>query len=103
MSEAKQYRDDIALRIEGERNRAEKLKLFVPNERAIAEVEVWKITEIIKAFGVSDGKVAEAFALSGISADKLTAKSLSDIAKTAGNIGQINISPDLFGELLSKK
>jgi hypothetical protein len=103
MANAKQYLDDNKLRIEAERIRAEKLKLLVPNERAMAENEVWKVTEIIKAFGVADGKVAEAFALSGVAADKLTAKSLADIAKTAGSIGQINISPDLFGELLNKK
>jgi hypothetical protein len=103
MANAKQYKDDNEMRIEAERIRAEKIKLLVPNERALAENEVWKVTEIIKAFGVADGKVAEAFALSGITADKLTAKSLADIAKTAGSIGQINISPDLFGDLLNKK
>jgi regulator of protease activity HflC (stomatin/prohibitin superfamily) len=75
--------------------------LVTENAKCEADTKAYAISEIMKAYAGVDPKTIQALSASGMSPSQLIAMAFQDIADKAGNIGQLNITPDLLREIMS--
>lgn len=97
-------RQEMAGKVEVEKQNRELVELAAENAKRQADAKAYGIETSIKALGNVDPKVLQALALSG-SADPATliAVAFQDLANNAGNIGELNISPDLLRQVMTSK
>lgn len=84
-----------------ERNR-ELVSLASENVRQEADTKAYGISAVMKVFSQSDPKILQVLASTGMDPGQLVAQAFKDLAEGADKIGQLNISPDLLRELLTK-
>ncbi|MCB0713182.1 MAG: SPFH domain-containing protein [Ignavibacteriae bacterium] len=77
--------------------------LAIQNRRAEADAKAYAVTALMKAFEGVDSKKLQALMGSGMMPDQLIALAFQELAERAETIGNLNISPELLGELLASR
>ncbi len=76
--------------------------LAAENAKAEADARAYGVETTMKALGSADPKILQALASTGMKPEQLIAFAFQELAGRADKIGQLNISPDLLRELMSK-
>jgi len=84
----------------------EKRKAFVArnaeNTKMLAEAEAHRVSAVMAALEKADPRVVQALASTGMQPAQLIAQAFVGISERAGEIGQLNVSPDLLQTLLNQ-
>src|SRR5512136_1700559 len=87
----------------GLEDRRQKLvELAAENSRAEADAKAYGISAVMGALAKTDAKTLQAIASVGMNPGQLVANAFKDLAENADKIGQLNISPELLRELMSR-
>lgn len=78
------------------------IELTVENSKAEADAKAYELSAIMKSFEGIDPTVIQSLASIGMQPNKLIALAFQGLAEKAGQIGQLNISPDLLQELIKE-
>ena len=76
--------------------------LAAENAKAEADARAYGVSSTMKALGSADAKILQALATTGMKPEQLIAFAFQELAGKAEKIGQLNITPDLLKELMSK-
>jgi regulator of protease activity HflC (stomatin/prohibitin superfamily) len=95
-------RDRLQAQIEAENQRRQYVELNAANGKQIADAEAYAIASRLKAYTELPVDNLKAMAMAHMQPDQLMALALETLAQNAGKIGELNITPDLFGQLLRK-
>lgn len=79
------------------------MTLAMDNAKCEADAKAYAATCMMKSYEGVEPKLIQALAMSGMQPGQLIALAFQELADKAGNIGQLNISPDLLRELMNKK
>lgn len=93
---------EMATKIALEEKNRELVSLASENVRQEADTKAYGISAVMKVFSQSDPKILQVLASTGMDPGQLVAQAFKDLAEGADKIGQLNISPDLLRELLTK-
>jgi regulator of protease activity HflC (stomatin/prohibitin superfamily) len=93
---------EMATKIALEERNRELVSLASENVRQEADTKAYGISVVMKALAQSDPKTLQVLASTGMDPGQLVALAFKDLAEGAEKIGQLNISPDLLRELLTK-
>ena len=93
---------ELAAKIALERKRKELVALATANAREEADSKAYAIAGVMKAVSQTDPKTLQALASVGMDPGQLVALAFKEMAEHADKIGQLNISPELLRELLSR-
>jgi hypothetical protein len=94
-----EMQNNIAL----EKQRESLVDLKSVNKKKEAETRAYAVEANMKAISKTDPKTLQALATVNMDPAQLIAASFRELSENANKIGQLNISPDLLSELLSKK
>jgi regulator of protease activity HflC (stomatin/prohibitin superfamily) len=102
-----QKRDELeearmAARISLEAKNKDLTALATANARQEADARAYAISAVMKALSDADPKTLQSIASVGMDPGQLVALAFKALAESADKIGQLNISPDLLRELLSR-
>ncbi len=95
-------REDLDARTGLEGKRKELVALAAANGKTEADTRAYGISTTMQALGTADARILQALASAGMKPEQLIAFAFQELAGTADKIGQLNISPDLLRELMSK-
>jgi hypothetical protein len=70
--------------------------------KAEADAKAYELSAVMKALEGIDPNVIQSLASIGMQPNKLIAIAFQELAEKAGQIGQLNISPDLLQELMKE-
>lgn len=93
----------LASQIRLEEERKKLVALAAENARVEAEARAFGIAAAVKALADVEPRVFQALAASGMKPNQLIATAFQELASRADRIGQLNITPDLLGELLGRQ
>jgi regulator of protease activity HflC (stomatin/prohibitin superfamily) len=93
---------EMAAKITLEEKNKELVVLSTANAREEADAKAYALTATMKALAGTDPKTIQALTSVGMDSAQLVALAFRDLAEGAEKIGQLNVSPDLLKELLSK-
>lgn len=96
-------RADLEARTGMEGKRKELVALAAANAKTEADTRAYGISTTMRALGTVDARTLQALASTGMKPDQLIAFAFQELAGKADKIGQLNISPDLLRELMSKQ
>ena len=85
-----------------EEKKKDLIELTVQNSNAQADAKAYELSAVMKALEGTDTNVIQTLASIGMKPDKLIAMAFQELAEKAGQIGQLNISPDLLQQLLKE-
>ncbi|MDV3425890.1 MAG: SPFH domain-containing protein [Bacillota bacterium] len=85
-----------------EEKRKELIKLTVLNAKAGADSKAYELKAVIGALEGINPNIIQALSRIGMEPNKLIAAAFEELAEKAGQIGQLNISPDLLQELMKE-
>ncbi|AZV57357.1 SPFH domain-containing protein [Clostridium sp. AWRP] len=74
--------------------------ISVKNSKVRADAKAYELSAVMKSLEGIDSNIIQSLASIGMQPNKLAALALQELAENAGKIGQLNISPDLFQEIL---
>ena len=84
--------------LEGKRKHL--IELTVQNSKAEADAKAYELSAVMKALEGINPNVIQSLASIGMQPNKLIAIAFQELAEKAGQIGQLNISPDLLQALM---
>jgi hypothetical protein len=93
---------EMATRIALEEKNKELVASATANARSEADAKAYAVSELMKALSQSDPKIIQALTSAGMDPSQLIATAFRDLAAGAEKIGELNISPELLRELLSR-
>ncbi len=93
---------EILFNIDLEKKNKDLVALSVENAKAQSDAKAYAIAAAMKALSGVQPAVIQSLAAIGMQPDKLIALAFQGLAERADKIGELNISPDLLKELLSK-
>jgi len=93
---------EMAARIAIERKNKDFVALSTANAREEADTKAYAIAAVMKALSQTDPKTLQALVSVGMEPGQLVALAFKELAESADKIGQLNISPELLRELLSR-
>ena len=96
-------RADLEARTGLEGKRKELVGLAASNARTEADTRAYGISTTMQALSSVDARTLQALASTGMKPEQLIAFAFQELAGKADKIGQVNISPDLLRELMSKR
>jgi hypothetical protein len=96
----KEEQMDFETTLEDKRN--DLIKLTVLNSKAAADAKAYELRAVMGALEGVNPNVIQALAKIGMEPNKLIAAAFQELAEKAGQIGQLNISPDLLQELIKE-
>lgn len=96
-------RERLLAEIAAETQRKTLVTLHAENSRQQADAEAYGITERMKAFRELPVENLKAMALAKMDPEQLLAMAFETLAQNAGKIGELSITPDLFGHLLKSR
>ncbi|WP_031434500.1 SPFH domain-containing protein [Methylomarinum vadi] len=99
---AETERERLQAEIGAETQRKELVELNAENSREQADAEAYAISARMKAFRELPVENLKAMALAKMQPEQLMAMAFEALAQNAGKIGELNITPDLFGQMLKK-
>lgn len=85
-----------------EEKRKDLIELTVQNKKAEADAKAYELSAVMKALEGIEPNVIQSLASIGMKPDKLIAMAFQELAEKAGQIGQLNISPDLLQQLMKE-
>lgn len=83
-----------------EEKKKDLIELTVQNAKAEADAKAYELSAVMKALEGIEPNVIQSLASIGMQPNKLIAIAFQELAEKAGQIGQLNISPDLLQELM---
>ncbi|OPZ90668.1 MAG: SPFH domain / Band 7 family protein [Firmicutes bacterium ADurb.Bin419] len=83
-----------------EEKKKDLIELTVQNSKAEADAKAYELSAVMKALEGINPNVIQSLASIGMQPNKLIAMAFQELAEKAGQIGQLNISPDLLQELM---
>jgi hypothetical protein len=95
-------REALEANIGMEDRRKSLVALAAENAKAEADARAYGVSSTMKALDTADARVLQALASTGMKPEQLIAFAFQELAGKADKIGQLNISPDLLRELMSK-
>jgi len=101
-AQAETDQERIRTEIEAENQRKELIDLNVENGNKKADAEAYAVTAQMKAFKELPVENLKAMALANMQPEQLMAMAFESMAQNANKIGELNISPDLFGQMMKK-
>ncbi len=93
-------RERLRAGIEAEGQRQELVELEVENRRREADAEAYGISARMNAFKELPVENLKAMALASMQPEQLMAMAFESLAQNADKIGELTITPDLFGKLI---
>ncbi len=100
--QAETEQERIQAEIENETTRQRLVELSAGNSREQADAEAYGVASKMRAFSELPVDNLRAMALAQMEPEQLMALALESLAENAGKIGELNIAPDLFGQLFRK-
>ncbi len=85
-----------------EEKKKDLIELTVQNSNAEADAKAYELSAVMKALEGIEPNVIQSLASIGMQPNKLIAIAFQGLAEKAGQIGQLNISPDLLQELMKE-
>jgi regulator of protease activity HflC (stomatin/prohibitin superfamily) len=95
-------RERLQAGIEAENQRQELVTLQVGNKRQEADAEAYAISSRMKAFKELPVENLKAMALANMNPEQLMALAFESLAQNADKIGELTITPDLFGQMMKR-
>ncbi|EOE5320913.1 SPFH domain-containing protein [Providencia rettgeri] len=95
--------EELTAQVSAEAKRNELVALSVENQRIQSDADAYAIESKMKAYSQLPVENLKALALAKMGPEQLMAMSFESLAQNAGKIGELNISPDLFGQLMKKE
>lgn len=99
---AETERERLQAEIGAETQRKDLVELNAENSREQADAEAYAISTRMKAFRELPVENLKAMALANMQPEQLIAMAFESLAQNAEKIGELNITPDLFGQMLKK-
>lgn len=93
---------EMAARIALEEKNGDLVALATANAREEADAKAYALAAVMKAVSQADPRTVQALASVGMDSGQLVALAFRELAEGADKIGQLNVSPDLLRELLSR-
>nr|ELR5133723.1 NrtR-regulated NrtX [Providencia rettgeri] len=94
--------EELVAQVSAEAKRQELVTLSVGNQRIQSEADAYAIETKMKAYSQLPVENLKALALAKMNPEQLMAMAFESLAQNAGKIGELNLSPDLFGQLMKK-
>ena len=94
---------EMAAKISLEKKNKDLVALSTANAREEADTKAYSIAAVMKALSQTDPKTLQALVSVGMEPGKLVALAFKELAESADKIGQLNVSPELLRELLSRE
>lgn len=94
---------EMASKIALEDKNKQLVALATANAREEADAKAYGLSAMMKALSQSDAKIIQALANVGMDPAQLVAIAFKELAESAQKIGQLNVSPELLRELLSRE
>lgn len=94
--------EELTAQVNAEEKRQELVALSVGNQRIQSDADAYSIESKMKAYSQLPVENLKALALAKMGPEQLMAMAFESLAQNAGKIGELNISPDLFGQLMKK-
>lgn len=94
--------EQLGFDIRLEQQRSELVGLSAKNAKDEADVKAYALASIMKALDGVDASVIQSLASVGMEPGKLMALAFQGLAERAGEIGQLNITPDLLREIIQE-
>ncbi|WP_272518418.1 MULTISPECIES: SPFH domain-containing protein [unclassified Providencia] len=95
--------EELTALVSAEAKRNELVALSVENQRIQSDADAYAIESKMKAYSQLPVENLKALALAKMGPEQLMAMAFESLAQNAGKIGELNISPDLFGQLMKKE
>ena len=89
--------------IDQEQQRQQLVEQRAENSRTEADSKAYALDKIMEILSGIEPKILESLTSSAMNPDQLIARSFQGLAERADKIGELNISPDLLGQLLGRK
>lgn len=93
---------DMAARIALEEKNKDLVALSTVNAREESDARAYAVAAVMRALADADPRTVQALTSVGMDGGQLVALAFKELAEGAGKIGQLNVSPDLLRELLSR-
>ncbi|EKT61442.1 SPFH domain-containing protein [Providencia burhodogranariea] len=94
--------EKLVAQVNAEAKRNELVRLSVENQRTQSDADAYAIEAKMKAYRELPVENLKAMALAKMNPEQLMAIAFESLAQNAGKIGELNISPDLFGQMMKK-
>lgn len=94
--------EKLVAQVNAEAKRNELVTLSVENQRIQSDADAYAIEAKMKAYRELPVENLKAMALAKMNPEQLMAMAFESLAQNAGKIGELNISPDLFGHMMKK-
>lgn len=99
---AQSEQERIKAEIEAENQRKELVLLSVENSKQEADSEAYAIAARMKAFSELPVENLKAMALANMQPEQMMAMAMEAMAQNAGKIGELNIGPEVFTNMMKK-
>ncbi|MDO3380900.1 SPFH domain-containing protein [Gilvimarinus algae] len=99
---AQTEQERIKAEIEAENQRKELVLLNVENSKQEADSEAYAIAARMKAFSELPVENLKAMALANMQPEQMMAMAMEAMAQNAGKIGELNIGPEVFTNMMKK-
>lgn len=93
--------EQINADIQLEEKKKEFINLSSENIKIQADAKAYELSAAMKALEDTNQETLQALASIGMDSNRLIAVAFQELAKKAGSIGQLNVSPDLLRELMN--
>lgn len=100
--QAETDQERIQSEIDNESHRKDLVGLVAINSKEEADAEAYAVASKMRAFTELPVENLKAMALANMQPEQLMAMAFDSMAQNAGKIGELNISPDLFGQMMRK-
>jgi hypothetical protein len=90
---------EMLSKVEIERKNLELVDLAVENKRKETELKIKELNETMKALASVDPAVIQAMMLGKVGSAELMALAFGEMAKSAGKIGNLTITPELLSSI----
>jgi hypothetical protein len=94
---------DMQAQIALEDERKKLVALATENSKQEAEAKAYTVSKLLEAVSSVDAKTLQVLAGRNLSPEQLISQAFVDLAGNAEKIGELNISPDLLRDLLTKR
>ncbi len=99
---AKTDAERVQANIDRETQRQSLVTLQAENKKQEADTEAYAVTTKMEAFKTLPVENLKAMALANMNPEQLMAMAFESLAQNAGKVGELNITPDLFGNMMKK-
>ncbi len=99
---AETERERIQAKIDNETQKKDLVELSVANRKEEADAEAYAVASKMKAFKELPVENLKAMALANMQPEQLMAMAFESLAQNAGKIGELTITPDLFGKMIKQ-